>query len=94
MDPESDKLPRWECHKIVRAAKIERVEDFRDPADESKYLPHKHLHLDGGVVIIIGWEWFAKHEPRAGGYYVVYEDGYASYSPAHAFESGYTRIAD
>ncbi|MCK9988658.1 MAG: hypothetical protein AzoDbin1_05130 [Azoarcus sp.] len=27
-----------------------------------------------------------------GGYYVVYEDGYKSFSPAIAFESGYTRI--
>ena len=33
-----------------------------------------------------------KHNPEAGGYYVVYEDGYKSFSPAKAFEEGYTRI--
>lgn len=33
-----------------------------------------------------------KHKPFAGGYYVVYADGYKSFSPAEAFESGYTRM--
>jgi hypothetical protein len=32
-----------------------------------------------------------KHDPRPGGYYVVYEDGYKSFSPADAFEKGYTK---
>lgn len=34
----------------------------------------------------------AKHKPEIGGYFVVYKDGYKSYSPAKAFEEGYTRI--
>lgn len=33
-----------------------------------------------------------KHDPQPGGYFVQYEDGYMSYSPAKAFEEGYTRI--
>ena len=33
-----------------------------------------------------------KHQPRVGGYYVQYADGYESWSPAEAFEEGYTRI--
>lgn len=33
-----------------------------------------------------------KHKPQAGGYYVLYKDGYTSFSPADAFEDGYTRI--
>jgi hypothetical protein len=33
-----------------------------------------------------------KHGPEVGGYYVVYEDGYKSYSPAEAFEGGYSLI--
>ena len=28
----------------------------------------------------------------AGGYYVVYEDGYKSFSPSKAFDEGYTLI--
>ena len=30
--------------------------------------------------------------PHVGGYYVLYEDGYESFSPAKAFEEGYTRF--
>jgi len=37
-------------------------------------------------------EYMKKHMPVAGGYYVVYEGGYVSFSPADAFEAGYTRI--
>lgn len=37
-------------------------------------------------------EFLAKHRPQVGGYIVVYEDGYLSWSPAKAFEEGYTRI--
>ena len=37
-------------------------------------------------------EYVAKHKPEVGGYYVVYEDGYKSFSPAGAFESGYTPL--
>lgn len=33
-----------------------------------------------------------KHKPQVGGYYVVYKDGYKSFSPAEAFETGYERI--
>jgi hypothetical protein len=36
--------------------------------------------------------YLAKHKPVVGGYYVVYADGYESFSPAQAFEEGYTRI--
>lgn len=37
-------------------------------------------------------EYVTKHNPQSGGYFVVYEDGYKSFSPAKAFEEGYTRI--
>jgi hypothetical protein len=37
-------------------------------------------------------EYVMRHKPQVGGYYVVYPDGYKSWSPAEAFESGYTRI--
>jgi hypothetical protein len=40
----------------------------------------------------VSLEYLDKHSPQAGGYYVVYEDGYRSYSPAAAFEAGYTLI--
>ena len=36
-------------------------------------------------------EYMTKHAPQVGGYYVLYEDGYASFSPAQPFEAGYVR---
>jgi hypothetical protein len=40
----------------------------------------------------ISHEYVARHQPQVGGYYVVYKDGYKSFSPAAAFEEGYSRI--
>ena len=44
------------------------------------------------VAIWVSYEYVRKHQPRIGGYYVVYKDGYKSFSPAEAFEEGYTPI--
>ena len=79
-------MPRYQCHKKVWALKIEKI-----------------ALGDGGGALITpaenGYAPFAvdeayceKHKPQAGGYYVVYDDGYKSWSPAQAFEEGYTRI--
>lgn len=40
--------------------------------------------------------WMRRHQPVAGGYVVEYSDGYSSFSPAAAFEAGYspTNAAD
>jgi len=37
-------------------------------------------------------KYFERCSVQAGGYYVVYKDGYESFSPAEAFEEGYTLI--
>jgi hypothetical protein len=74
-------LPRYQCHKKVWALKIAAINGTTiTPAD------------DGYASFEAPPEYIVKHEPKAGGYYVVYEDGYKSFSPAEAFESGYTRI--
>lgn len=38
----------------------------------------------------VSQEYFNHHTPEVGGYYVKYSDGYESYSPAKAFEEGYS----
>jgi hypothetical protein len=80
--PTQSAMPKYKCHKEVWALKILSVE-----------------HEDGRLIVEYPYspihppqEYFQKHDPKAGGYYVVYEDGYKSFSPAEAFESGYTRI--
>lgn len=75
-------LPRYICHKTVHAAKIVAI-DFGERLDLA---PHG--------VREVGASWIARHGACVGGYFVVYEDGYISFSPAQAFEGGYTRVDD
>ena len=42
--------------------------------------------------VYVSGDYLGKHTPQLGGYYVVYDDGYSSFSPAKAFEEGYTRL--
>lgn len=87
----SRELPKYQSHKIVWALKIKGI------ASETSTADNKILHFiipeDAQYAPIeVDEEYFSKHKPTAGGYYVVYEDGYKSFSPAEAFESGYTLI--
>lgn len=75
-------LPRWKSHKIVQAAKIVAIDGHV-----------LQLEVDGTrVKVHADTEYLIKHKPQVGGYWVVYDDGYTSWSPAEAFEAGYTRI--
>jgi len=81
-------MPRYKCHKEVQALKIDSLKP-RHPDDGTLLLTpvttgYKPFVLDAAFV--------SKHRPVAGGYYVVYADGYESFSPADAFEDGYTII--
>jgi len=75
-------LPTWKCHKIVCAAVIVAI-------SASGELTLEHAHTGEYINIQPDNAWLEKHQPRAGGYFVQYEDGYCSYSPKEAFESGY-----
>lgn len=83
-------LPRYQCHKIVRAAKIVGVR----PCGAAGCV--LHLTVPGDDTIIHATQsarWFDRHHPEIGGYYVVYDpDNYASYSPAAQFEAGYSLL--
>jgi len=73
----------YNCVKTVKAAKIFRVDvdtgEVLTVTDDRSRL----------TVFRVGKEWIDKHQPKVGGYFVEYEDGYRSYSPADAFEKGY-----
>jgi len=85
-------MPRYQCHKKVWALKIAEIHDPTVPGNES----------DGTRIIVpadagyapfqVDREYVHKHNPQVGGYYVVYDDGYKSWSPSQAFEEGYTRL--
>lgn len=90
---DSVELPRYKCHKKVWALKIKEI--WVDPG-----LTSDKVSIAATIVpedfsyapFQIDYDYIEKHKPQVGGYYVVYEDGYKSYSPAKAFEEGYTRI--
>ena len=77
-------LPAWQSHKTVHADKIDAVG------------PDKLLLECGGTVNLGETDLSLRiqvsdKKPKVGDYYVEYEDGYRSWSPAEAFEAGYTR---
>lgn len=86
-------MPKYQSHKKVHAFKIKEIKI--DGEGENR-------ETDGSAMITPEEEGFApfrvehgymnKHKPEVGGYYVQYEDGYKSFSPAEAFEAGYTKI--
>lgn len=78
-------IPIYQCHKRVRAAKIT---GFRGNGTD---VPDILLGEICGITTVLQ-EWFEKHKPEIGGYFVIYEDGYKSFSPAKAFEDGYSKI--
>ncbi len=88
-------MPRYRCHKEVWALKIAEIK-----LDGEGEL---NRETDGSAVITpaeegygpfkVDSDYMRKHKPQIGGYYVVYKDGYTSFSPADAFEDGYTKIA-
>lgn len=80
-------MKKYKCHKVVWAMKIVGF-DFPPKGEESKgvlLLGQEHNEF-------VSQEYFNHHTPEVGGYYVKYSDGYESYSPAKAFEEGYSEI--
>lgn len=88
-------MPKYKSHKTVHALKIKKIDFDIDRVrrgeetdgsaiitpEESGYAPFK-----------VTANYLNKHQPKVGGYYVVYDDGYQSWSPAEAFEQGYTKL--
>lgn len=85
-------MPKYKCHKEVHALKIAKI--VVDGEGENR-------ETDGSAMITpedkgyapfkVDHEYMRKHKPQVGGYYVLYEGGYKSWSPADVFESGYTK---
>ena len=83
-------MPRYRCHKEVWALKIKEV--IRRRPDGTGPPPAIVPADEGYGMVWVTDEYIQKHNPQPGGYFVVYEDGYRSFSPAAAFEKGYARI--
>jgi hypothetical protein len=74
-------MPRYQSHKQVWALEIDVVDGltvfFCDP---------RYVSIDCAA------EMFTRYVPTSGDFYVVYDDGYKSFSPAKAFKDEYSLI--
>jgi hypothetical protein len=80
-------IPLYKCHKEVRAAKITEIQSHESNGVGS----HTMVFGDISGSKFLTDEWKARHNPEVGGYFVLYADGYTSYSPEAAFEEGYSK---
>jgi len=94
MGSDQIEMPRYKCHKEVWALKIKSItpDGAGEPNRESDGSAMIEPEESGYAAFRVDWEYVRKHNPKVGGYYVVYDGGYKSYSPAEPFESGYTRL--
>lgn len=92
----SMEMPKYKCIKDVWALKIKSIvfdsdlasQENRETDGSATFTPED----DRYATIKLPAEFVHKHKPVEGGYYVVYKDGYKSFSPASAFEEGYVLI--
>jgi hypothetical protein len=84
-------LPLYKSHKLVRAAKIAAIEFQSDGSARIAQVGSAKL-----IPTERGYRERFKGDLHSNdlGYYVVYEDGYESWSPTKAFEEGYTRVEE
>jgi hypothetical protein len=75
--------PVYICHKEVRAAQI--VQIFGNLKTGKALL----AFADNVDSIVVSADYMEKHKPEIGGVYVLYADGYQSYSPLESFNNGY-----
>ena len=75
--------PEYRCHKIVRAFKVGAIEGCTIHPTEPSLPPYDATP-----------EFIGRHPFNLPGYVVFYEDGYASFSPAGPFESGYALVQE
>lgn len=75
-------FPKYRSHKTVWAVKIKRITP--EPYGQMKITPEE----EGYEPFLVTSEYVRKHNPQAGGYLVVYADGYQSWSPAPQFDEG------
>jgi hypothetical protein len=90
-------MPRYQCHKQVWALKIAAISHLPNPDTTAQSAAASYgatiTPADGSYAPFdVSPEFVTRHNPVEGGYYVVYDDGYKSFSPAAAFDAGYSPV--
>ncbi len=83
-------LPTYQSHKQVKALEIKEITALGTIGNKLQYkLSFKDETYKS---IAIPAEMCSRYTPIEGDYYVVYKDGYESFSPRKEFLDGYTKI--
>lgn len=83
----TSRMTRYRCHKSVHAGQITAM----TPIPGGFRIDYMGAN-NAPASVNVKDAWAVKHSTaEAGGYIVVYEDGFMSYSPKKAFEDGYTK---
>ncbi len=81
-------MPLYSCNLKVWALKIKVIDyNKRESIGGAIITPCEKGFAPFGVSI----NYLSKHPPHVGGYYLVSEDGYQSFSPAITFEADHTQ---
>jgi len=87
-------LPKYQSYKIVEALKIAAIEFAEDGSAEiapaCEHVKYGNVFTDKDYRQKFKGELHG--DPKDLGYYVLYVDGYESWSPTKAFEEGYTLV--
>lgn len=88
---DSREMPKYQSHKQVWALKIKEIVFDHDLAKADNRATDGSATItpeeDGYAPFKVDHVYCRKHEPKVGDYYVVYEDGYKSFSPAEALRA-------
>jgi hypothetical protein len=91
-------LPEYRSHKIVNALKIVAIDEQRPQVSDGQSAQAWHpatLRFEGDFEPAqVDAEWMRSRRPQVGGYWVLYKDGYTSWSPAKQFDEGYIPSSD
>jgi hypothetical protein len=79
------RMPQYVSHKKVWALEIESVTEGGPKAR------NVFFRDNGYAPVLLPTEMFSRYNPVAGDFYVIYADGYKSFSPRKAFLEGYTK---
>lgn len=100
-------MPQYQSHKKVWALKIKEITVANPPTiaeleqllnggatDSNEEVVGAFItpEEEGFAAFPVSRTYMLKHNPQVGGYFVQYADGYKSWSPAQAFEEGYTPV--
>ena len=90
MNDVAAEMPRYKCHKEVNALKIAAIEFMEDGS--ARIAPADHRYAVFTTLPGFYRRFQGNSQQPDLGYYVVYADGYESWSPTKAFEEGYTLV--